>query len=179
MFYLNSRSFVMQKKIIGWIIPLLVVGLMIAGVIAARTSSESNRAPSEEPQFTLQNLKGEEVSLSDYRGKLVLINFWATWCPPCIREIPDLVKLHKEYKEKDFEILGIVISSKEPQVRKMVEQFKIEYPVLWGTQEAVNEFGSIPAIPRTFLINQEGKIVEDVEGMGNYEMFEMLIKKHL
>ncbi len=169
----------MRKAILAGFIFLLLAGFVIISALDARSNDNNKDSTAKKPEFTLQSLDGTEVSLSDYRGKVVLVNFWATWCPPCVHEIPDLVKLRKAYFDKDFEVLGIVLSSKEPQVHKMVEHFGIDYPVLWGTADAVNAFGNIPAIPRSFLINQKGEIVEDVEGIGNYEMFENMLKKYL
>ncbi len=168
----------MRKAIVAGLTFLLLAGFVIIGALDAK-SGDSKASTAKKPEFTLESIDGKKVSLSDYRGKVVLVNFWATWCPPCVHEIPDLVKLRKAYNKKDFEVLGIVISSKEPQVQKMVEHFGIDYPVLWGTVDAVNAFGNIPAIPRSFLINRKGEIVEDIEGMGNYEMFESLVKKYL
>ncbi|RMG28825.1 MAG: TlpA family protein disulfide reductase [Methanobacteriota archaeon] len=169
----------MKSKLFSRTTILGIIVVIVTVMMVAMNSSQKAENSAKKPEFTLLSLEGKEVSLSDYRGKVVLVNFWATWCPPCVREIPDLVKLRKAYKDKNFEILGIVLSSKEAQVHKMVKNFAIDYPILWGTQEAVNEFGNIPAIPRTFIINAEGEVVEDIEGMGNYEMFETLIKKYL
>lgn len=131
--------------------------------------------------FVLKDLQGKDVSLKDYRGKVVLINFWAHWCPPCVKEIPDLVELRNNYKDKGFEILGVVVPARvnEQQVRKMARNFEMSYPVLWGTAESLEQFGAINAIPRSFILNGEGKIVDDVVGMGTYAMFEGMIKKHL
>lgn len=131
--------------------------------------------------FTLKDLQGHQVSLMDYRGKVVLVNFWAHWCAPCVKEIPDLVKLRQNYQERGFEILGVVVPFRadQNQVRSITSRFGITYPVLWGTNEAVAQFGEISAIPRTFILNRQGEIVEDLEGMGNYATFERLVKKHL
>jgi len=131
------------------------------------------------PEFSLKNLEGRQVRLSDYRGKVVLINFWATWCPPCLAEIPELVKLKKEKAADKFEILGIVLSSRENNVKKIVSKAKINYPILWGTNRVVEEFGDIPVIPRTFLLDKDGKIVEDFSGMRSYNFFKKLLDKYL
>ena len=175
----------MQKKQI--IITVIVLG-MLAAILAfspdnqdKKDSTGSGENKDAVINFTLKDLQNKNVSLADYRGKVVLVNFWAHWCPPCVKEIPDLVKLRNKYKDQGFEILGVVVPARvnEQQVRKMVNNFEMSYPVLWGTAETLNQFGSINAIPRTFILNGEGKIVEDVEGMGSYAMFEGLIKKHL
>lgn len=160
---------------------LLVVGL---GSFLAFSSADQPQAKEETPAkgstIKLKTLDGQVVSLKDYQGKVVLLNFWATWCPPCVAEIPDLVKLHTNYKDKGFTVLGVVVENPglEAKVRKMVKDFEMSYPVVWGTQELVDEFGPIQAIPRSFFLNQDGKVVEDIEGMGNYQMFEKLVKKY-
>jgi len=172
---------------------ILIAGLAlaVAGYLWLSTRQQNTPAPlrisgdagtdAAGLNFTLKDLQGNNISLKDYRGKVVLVNFWAHWCPPCVKEIPDLVELHRNYKDRGFEILGVVVPFRadQNQVRNMVSKFGIDYPVLWGTNEAVGKFGDIPAIPRTFILNRHGEIVEDLEGMGNYRMFESLVNKHL
>jgi cytochrome c biogenesis protein CcmG/thiol:disulfide interchange protein DsbE len=158
------------KRFTYWI---FIISILISSISIADSKSEKS------PQFSLKNLAGKQVKISDYRGEVVLINFWATWCPPCLAEIPDLVKLKKEKADKQFEILGIVLSSKESSVRKIVSKEKINYPVLWGTNKVVEDFGGIPVIPRTFLLDKDGKIVEDILGMRNYDFFKKLLDKYL
>ncbi len=133
----------------------------------------------EKADFTLKSLSGEDVSLSDYRGKVVLINVWATWCAPCVYEIPELVKLRENYKDKGFEILGVVVNSPENQVKNMVKKYGMAYPILWGTESALAKLGHISAIPRTFIVNTRGQVVEDITGRHTYADFENLLKKHL
>lgn len=179
----------MQNK--SWWILIAILALAAIGYLWISPGSKSSsttqrisdgaRMDTAGLNFTLKDLKGSDVSLRDYRGKVVLVNFWAHWCPPCVKEIPDLVKLRQNYKDNGFEILGVVVPFRadQNQVRNMVNKFGINYPVLWGTNEAVAKFGDIPAIPRTFILNRKGEIVEDLEGMGNYATFERLVKKHL
>lgn len=117
------------------------------------------------PDFSLKDLTGRTVKLSDYKGKVVLINFWATWCPPCKVEIPDLVKVYDTYKKKGFVILAISLDDDPGKVvPPFVVDFKkdkkvsINYPMLVG-DEAVNDaFGGIRGIPTTFLIDRKGVI---------------------
>jgi len=188
-FPIQKRSFFVQNKTL--LIFFVVLALAAIGYLWLSPGSKSSSTPhtisggagtdAAGLNFILKDLQGNNVSLKDYRGKVVLVNFWAHWCPPCVKEIPDLVKLRQNYKDNGFEILGVVVPFRadQNQVRNMVNKFGIDYPVLWGTNEAVAQFGDIPAIPRTFILNGEGQIVEDLEGMGNYRMFESLVKKHL
>lgn len=170
----------------GILLILIVAALGIGGYLALSSNSDEGRPDSPRVEtthsgtdFTLRSLEGKEVSLSDYRGKVVLINIWATWCAPCVYEIPELVKLREDYKEKGFEILGIVVNSPENQVKNMVEKYRMAYPILWGTETALAKLGSISAIPRTFVVNSRGEIVEDITGRHTYEDFERLITPHL
>ena len=148
-----------------------------SGAIAASAGYSATTTPS----FTLQDLDGNSVSLSDYQGKVVLINFWAHWCPPCIREIPDMIRLREDYKDKNFEVLGVVVPTRynESRVRRMVSNFKMTYPVLIGTEESLAQFGTINSIPRTFILDTKGEIREDILGASDYAMFEQMIKKYL
>ena len=117
------------------------------------------------PDFTLKDLGGKLVKLSDYKGKVVLLNFWATWCGPCKDEIPDLVKVHDLFKKKGFVVLGISLDD-EPQVDvpPFVSSFKkatgviINYPLLIGDDMIGDSYGGIRGIPTTFLIDRKGII---------------------
>jgi len=164
------------------IIAVAMLGLF-AAILAFQNQKDSTSGGNKDGvvDFVLKDLQGKDVSLKDYRGKVVLVNFWAHWCPPCVKEIPDLVELRNNYKNKGFEVLGVVFPARvnEQQVRKMAENFEMSYPVLWGTTDMLDQFGAINAIPRSFILNSEGKIVDDLEGMGTYAMFEGMIKKHL
>ncbi len=154
---------------------MLIVGLMLFQGHARAAAKQQKKIP----VLTLKNLSGKPVALKDYRGKVVLINIWATWCGPCRHEIPDLVKLRLKYREKGFEVLGIVVSSGKSDVEKMVKEFKIDYPVLWGTYQLMEQFGMINAIPRSFVLNKKGEIVEDITGSTDYAHFEKMISAYL
>ena len=161
-----------MKTLVNIILSLILIFVFGSNIFA--DSDETNIY-----KFTLKNLQNEDVRLSDFKYKLVLINFWATWCAPCLKEMPDLVKLKKDFIDKEFEILGIAVAANEKSVKKIVDNYKINYPVLWGTTEIVTEFGNISSIPRSFLINQDGEIVEDILGMRDYEFFKKLVDKYI
>ena len=134
--------------------------------------------------LVLKNLAGEDDAFKDYEGKVVLVNIWAWWCPPCSKEIPDLIKLRSDYKDQEFEIIGVAISDRGQgdRVDKMVEQFSINYPVVRGDakiDQIMRDFGQITSIPRSFVLNGKGEVVEDITGMRDYAFFEGAIKKHL
>ncbi len=165
-------------------IRLFSISVVLMGVLLVFWAEFSASPPSTDSDsakvidFTLKDLEGKDVSLKDYRGKMVLINIWATWCGPCRVEIPDLIKVRKKYKDRGFEILGVVVSSRPQDVFTMVKQMKIDYPILWGTPEALAQFGEINAIPRTFLLDREGKIVEDIVGSRSFQFFDQMVGKY-
>ncbi|GAB4369872.1 MAG: hypothetical protein Kow0042_11820 [Calditrichia bacterium] len=125
------------------------------------------------PDFVLYNQDGEKIALSDYKGKVVIVDFWATWCGPCRMEIPGFVKLRKKYHQKGMEIIGISLDQPGWQVVKpFMDQYKINYPIVLGNQKVVMDYGGIRGIPTTFIINREGEIVEKVVGYRPDEYFE-------
>ncbi|MFA5241107.1 MAG: TlpA disulfide reductase family protein [Sulfuricella sp.] len=108
--------------------------------------------------FTFQDTQGKQHSLAGYKGKWVLVNFWATWCPPCVEEIPDLSALHD--KHKDLVVLGVAMDYRNGQeVKDFAEQLFVSYPVILGTQASASQVGPISGLPTTYLYNPQGKLV--------------------
>lgn len=129
------------------------------------------------PQFTLRDVNGRTVRLSDYRGKVVLINFWATWCPPCRVEIPDLVKFQKEHGKQGLQIIGITYPpERRARVRKFARSQKVNYPIVLGTREIKARFSSDETLPLTVVINRDGKVSEIISGILFREEFDEKIK---
>ncbi len=118
------------------------------------------------PDFALLTLDGEKVKLSDYAGKVVILDFWATWCPPCRRGVPDLISIQKEYKD-DLVIIGISLDqpSTQKDIQPFIEEFGINYPVVLGNQEVSMAYGNIRAIPTSFVIDREGNIANKFVGL--------------
>ena len=109
--------------------------------------------------FTLVDSKGKTHTLQQYKGKWVLVNFWATWCPPCLEEIPDLNALH-ENKKNNLVVLGIAMDYRNPQdVIQFADQMMISYPVILGDDKAVAQIGKLTGLPTTYLYNPQGKVV--------------------
>ena len=129
------------------------------------------------PDFSLINLKGETVSLSDFRGKVVILDFWATWCPPCKAEIPGFVELHSKYADQGLEIIGISLDQGDLSVvPTFTESYNVQYPILYYKDEVIMNYGGIRSIPTTFIIDKDGKIVERLVGYKPKEFFEEAIK---
>lgn len=113
----------------------------------------------ELPDYEFDTLKGESVKLSDYRGKILMVNFWATWCGPCRKEIPELVKLKEKYGDQGFEIVGVALDDEGFEVVKpFLQQFDINYTIVADDYSYGNELGGIYMVPTTYLVNKDGKI---------------------
>ncbi len=135
-------------------------------------------------EFTLPDLKDQQHSLSDYRGKVVLVNFWASWCPPCIYEMPELTRLKKQLADKPFEILALNVGEKKYRVRKFVKLINFNLPVLLDTPKDTFNTWGVKTLPTSFLIDAEGNIRYRVRGNPDWEdkntlaVIEQLILEH-
>ena len=117
-------------------------------------------------ELTFKDTKGRVVRLSDYRGKVVMLNFWATWCPPCRAEIPDLIKLQREYGRRGLQVIGVTYPPQTlAQVRRFVQKAKVNYPVGLGTKEMKSLFTASDSLPMTIVIGTDGRIREVIEGI--------------
>ena len=130
---------------------------------AQQNVSQNNN--NKAPNFSLVDTKGKKISLSDFKGKVVIIDFWATWCPPCRRGIPDLIDLQKEYKGK-LAIIGVSLDTdSKKDVVPFIKNYGINYPVVYGNAQIVGEYGNIQAIPTSFIIDKDGNIVNKHVGL--------------
>ncbi len=171
----------------AWIV-LAVVVLVGGYYVFGKSNSKAGSAvqptlPTNElagvaPAFTLTNLDGKSISLADFRGKVVVLDFWATWCPPCRKEIPDFIDLQNEYGSRGVQIVGIALDEPE-RVRAFARQNGMNYPVLLGSDVVTMRYGGIEGIPTTFIIDKSGKIANKFEGFRPREVFESEIKKLL
>ena len=128
--------------------------------------------------------KGQEKKLSDYKGKVILLNFWATWCPPCKRELPDLSSISKELSGKDFVLIGISVDENQAALETYLKANNLPYTVLLEPNTLLTRFMAITGndqnvIPQTFIINKKGKVVESVIGSRSKGDFLSLINKYL
>lgn len=132
------------------------------------------------PEFTLVDLDGETVSLSDYKGKAVILDFWATWCAPCVREIPHFVQLYEEYRDAGAVIIGIPVSDTPEDVREFVAANGVEYPILLGDESVIRAiaqaYGGVPLIPTTFFIDARGQIARRFQGYHDKEALEASLR---
>jgi peroxiredoxin len=129
------------------------------------------------PALALKDLRGRVVRLSDYRGKIVLLNFWATWCVPCRAEAPDLVSLQRDYGGKGLQVIGVSYPPNSRRaMRRFAREFKINYPILTGTRAVKALFTESETLPMTFVIDRRGRVREIIEGILLPEEFDGKIK---
>jgi peroxiredoxin len=132
------------------------------------------------PDFELVSLDGQKVKLSDFRGKAVVLNFWATWCAPCKTEMPWFVDLQKHYGSDGLAIVGVAMDDSDPQkIAQFASEMGVNYPVLLGTNKVSEEYGDVEYLPTTFYINRQGKIVKKVAGLIDKARIEDDAKKAL
>jgi len=170
---------------------LVVAALVVAGMLyfgfhmARRTGTGTPPKPAvaqvkDAPDFTLESLDGKNVRLSDLRGKAVLLNFWATWCVPCKVEMPWLVELQGKYGPQGLQIVGVAMDdAAKEDIAKFAKDMGVNYPVLLGKEAVGDEYGGVPALPESFFISRDGKIVDRIIGLEGKADIEEAVKKAL
>ena len=155
---------------------VIIFFLLIAGVgiIVLLQSQRSTVNPAEKrrfergvpaPNFTLPDLAGKKVSLADFKGKVVFLNIWATWCAPCIEEMPSMERLYRELKDEDFEILAVSIDEAGADVViPFMKKYRLSFPALSDNTETIKSLYQITGVPESFIIDKNGRIVEEVVG---------------
>jgi peroxiredoxin len=175
----------LKRSPLALVVVAFVVALMLyVGYHHARRSGP-DFAPrlitsSLAPDFSLESLDGKTMRLSDYRGKAVLLNFWATWCGPCKIEMPWFVEFQNQYAAQGLQIVGVAMddASKE-DIAKFAKDMGVNYPILIGKESVGDQYGGVPALPETFVIGRDGKIVDKIIGLRGKAEIEDSIKKAL
>jgi peroxiredoxin len=161
--------------------PALIAAAVVAGCLFTGCSSETVKAASvkpdnerkEAPEFTLKDADGKVVHLSDYRGKVVLLDFWATWCGPCKIEIPWFMDMQRKNKDRGFEVLGVSMDDEGWEVVKpFLADLQVNYRVVIGNDTTAQLYGGVDALPTTFLIDRGGKIAAVHVGLASKKDFE-------
>jgi thiol-disulfide isomerase/thioredoxin len=163
---------------------IVVAGMLYFGFHMARRATPPRTSavtrPREAPDFSLESLDGKSMRLSDLRGKAVLLNFWATWCGPCKIEMPWFVELQNEYGSQGLQIVGVAMDdSSTEDIAKFAKDMGVNYPVLLGKEAVGDAYGGVPALPESFFISRDGKIVDKIIGLRGKADIEDAIKKAL
>lgn len=134
-------------------------------------------AANAQDNFSLTDTTGKQHHLSDYKGKWLIVNYWATWCPPCLEEIPDFVHLYDAHKDKDLMIIGVAMEYKEPkEVTDFTSDMLISYPIAFGKAPQNVLIGKVEALPTTFIFNPQGELVKTKRGLVTRKQIESLLK---
>ena len=134
-----------------------VIGLVIS-ILAASSLASSGMEGQPAPDFALKSSTGENMRLSEYRGDVVMINFWATWCGPCRQEMPLLDELYTRYERVGFNLLGVNIDDDSGRAMKMIDELGVNFPVLFDARKEVSKLYAVEAMPVTVLVDREGKV---------------------
>lgn len=177
-----------MKSNIIYIFPVLLLLLSAEGCapkspVSNTTGQVGNQAESLQtdasgiaPDFTEKDIKNNEtISLNNYRGKVVVLNFWATWCPPCRAEIPALEDLQDIYKDK-LVIIGAAVFSSTAAIEQFYKDYEINYPVIMGSYELMEKYGKVRVVPTTILIDKKGEIADNVIGSRTKDQYAKMLK---
>jgi len=137
---------------------LVAAGFYLKARHSFRAREAAARQHSAAPDFSLPQLNGQSLQLSDYRGKVVLLDFWATWCTPCREEIPHLVELQRKYRDQGLQIIGVSMDDSPEPVREFYQRFQMNYPVVMGDAEIGERYGGVLGLPIAFVIGRDGRI---------------------
>jgi peroxiredoxin len=158
---------------------ILALLLVVAGIAAFYTfrpkrgsGSAHAKTGAVAPDFVLPNLDGGQLQLSSYRGKVVLLDFWATWCVPCREETPNFVHLQEKHGSRGLQIIGVSMDDSPGPVREFYQQFRMNYPVVMGTAATGEAYGGVLGLPIAFLIDPEGRIYAKHIGATDPAVFE-------
>src|SRR5882762_1616985 len=175
----------MKRNPLALVVVAFVVALMLyVGLHMARRSGRLSTPritrSTVAPDFSLESLEGKTVHLSDFRGKAVLLNFWATWCQPCKIEMPWFAELQRQYASEGLQVVGIAMDDASPEnIEKFARDLGVNYPVLVGKEEVGTAYGGVQFLPATFYIGRDGKVVDKVFGLKGRGEIEDSIKKAL
>lgn len=133
-------------------------GLAVASMLVSSLALGTVKVSDEAPDFTLKTLEGPNLRLEEYRGQVVLLNFWASWCGPCRQEMPILDRLHQRYEDTGFAVLGVNVEGETAPAQKIVDKTNVTFPVLIDEGQSVSELYSLEAMPSTVVIDRDGVV---------------------
>jgi cytochrome c biogenesis protein CcmG, thiol:disulfide interchange protein DsbE len=153
--------------------------IFIAVLLAGCTCVAQLKIGDAAPAFTIKTINGKSVSLSDFRGDVVLLNFWATWCGPCQTEMPRFMRFQRQYGPQHFQVIGISMDDSDAPVRTFAAKLKVNYPIAVGTAKLAGSYGGILGMPITLLIDRSGNIAKRYEGAVDLDVIERDIEQLL
>jgi len=160
-----------------------VVALCLLGLYLASRHTAPKSPPSASgnlaPDFSVTDIDGKKLSLSDYRGKVVLLDFWATWCSPCREEIPHFVEMQNKYGPQGFQVIGISMDDDAKPVREFYQKYNLNYPVAIGDDKLADRFGGVLGLPVNFIIDRQGRISKKYLGATEASVFDEDVSKLL
>jgi len=179
--------FVSRNSAIGAVVVVVVAAMLFSAPYLTRRAAvgRGNAKPGQtkgQPaaEFALQSLEGRQVRLADFRGKAVLLNFWATWCQPCKIEMPWFEELQKQYGPQGLQVVGIAMDDVgKDEIAKFAKEMGVNYPILLGTESVGDAYGGVQFLPSTFFIDRDGKIVDHIFGLKSRSEIEDDIKLSL
>jgi peroxiredoxin len=175
---------VKRDPVILIVVAMVISVMLVFGIQKARNASSAHNAGKLQgqlaPDFALASLDGKTLKLSDYRGKAVLLNFWATWCEPCKIEMPWFVDLQKKYGPQGLQVVGVAMDDASPkEIGVFAQKLGVNYPIVIGKEEVGTQYGGVQFLPSTFYIGRDGKILDRVFGLVSRSEIESNIQKAL
>jgi peroxiredoxin len=169
----NLKAIMAVSTIVAVFVAAVLFGQNKPGATETNPSGKLASAPA----WQLQDVDGKTIRSSDFKGKVVILDFWATWCGPCRMELQGFIELQKKYEKQGLTVIGVSVDQISPdEVKKFAQQSGVNYPVVLADAKATQDFGGIEAIPTTFVIDREGRIVKQHLGFTEKEEFEKEIK---
>lgn len=165
-----------SKRIVIW---LIVLGCLAGLYFFSRSKTRKSQPTTSgglAPDFTVTDLADRKLTLSGYRGKVVLLDFWATWCPPCREEIPHFVEMQNKYGPQGFQVIGISMDDDAKPVREFAQQYKLNYPVAVGDDKLAERYGGVLGLPINFIIDREGHIFAKHLGATDIAVFDQEVR---
>ena len=178
----------MKLNLMTFVVLVVIIAIMVFGGryfsnrIRAQHPANLSGDPKGQlaPDFQLKDLNGKTLQLSDFRGKVVLLNFWATWCPPCQEEMPWFIDLQQRYGPQGLQVIGVAMEDSEPKVIGVfTKKLGVNYPIVLGKEAVAKAYGGIDFLPNTFYIGRNGRIVSRVQGIIDRKETEEMVKKAL
>ena len=151
----------------------LLISLLFLLLLPQCGGNSDQGNPNNDFEFNLPDLQGKTHRLEDYQGQILVLNFWATWCPPCLQEVPKLNELYEGYKDRGVQVVGIALDKDSLElVAPYVKEYRIEYPILVGNQQVLGGLKNFKGVPTTLLFDREGKIRKRFDGSFEVEQLE-------